>query len=146
MYNVRKIFRVPIGHRLMKHAGLCKNIHGHNLKIEVQLHSSDLDENDMVIDFKDLKKSVTNILNKFDHCTIFNSHDKENIQFFKNQNYKSIVLDGMDPTAEILCRYLYLSIGDELSNTKSKNSFPPVIYIDFVRIWENDDSMAEYKE
>ena len=148
MYSIRKIFKVPIGHRLMKHSGLCKNIHGHNLKIEVQLSSNHLNENDMVIDFKDLNKIVSKILDRFDHCTIFNYYDIKNTQFFKDQDYKFDILSfhDQDPTAEVFCRYLLTSIDNELSNTKNMNNSPPIIKVDFVRVWENDDSMAEYRE
>ena len=152
MYSVRKIFRVPIGHRLMKHEGLCKNIHGHNLKIEVQLSCNCLNDNDMVIDFKDLKRIVSDILNEFDHCTIFNSYDENNIQFFTHQGYKCSTLSSndQDPTAEIFCKYLLMTIDKKLTDFNSRNqkvgSPLQTISVDFVRVWENDDSMAEYKE
>mgnify|MGYP001089992700 CR=1 FL=1 len=86
MYKVCKTFKVPIGHRLSKHKGLCKNVHGHNLKLEIQLSCHTLDENDMVIDFGDLKYVVGDFLSKFDHATIFNPTDIMNIEFFKGNS------------------------------------------------------------
>lgn len=150
MYSVRKIFRIPIGHRLMKHEGLCKNIHGHNLKIEVQLSCDRLNENDMIIDFKDLKSIVNNILEKFDHCTIFNRRDEENIKFFQKQGYKFgyVFLGDVDPTAEIISRSLFTLIKDTILEKTfvNKHGHSLLVDVDFVRVWENDDSMAEYKE
>ena len=153
MYIVRKIFKFPIGHRLMKHEGLCKNIHGHNLKIEVQVSSKTLSKNDMVIDFKDLKTIVNDILKEFDHCTIFNTWDEENIEYFQKHGYKFTCISSgdADPTAEMLSRYLFKSIRNKINNTKRDDRYgafyvPQIINVDFVRVWENDDSMAEYRE
>jgi 6-pyruvoyltetrahydropterin/6-carboxytetrahydropterin synthase len=140
MYKVCKTFKVPIGHRLSKHKGLCKNIHGHNLKLQIQLRCDGLDANDMVIDFGDLKTIVAELLGKYDHTTIFNITDKVNIDFFKSQGYRYefISEDNQDPTAEVLSEYLYklLELRFNLDN----------IYVDFVRVWENDNSYAEYME
>lgn len=146
MYSVRKIFRVPIGHRLSKHKGLCKNIHGHNLKIEVQLKTSVLNcVNDMVMDFKDIKEMVNYLIKKLDHCTLLNTNDKDFIKFYgdKKLNFDFIGCIGEDPTAEVLSRHLYTSIHKHL---KDKTEYYAGVSLDFVRVWENDDSMAEYRE
>ena len=144
MYIIRKIFRVPVGHRLSKHRGLCKNFHGHNFKIEVQLKSNLLDDNDMVMDFKDIKEIVNSVLDDFDHCTILNSSDLKFIDFCEDNNlkYSVIGIGNQDPTAEVFCKDLYLKISDLVNR---KVGLEEVI-VDFVRIWENDNSMAEYRE
>ena len=147
MYKVRKLFRVPVGHRLSKHQGLCNNLHGHNLKIEVQIRSETLNKNDMVIDFHDLKKIVNDILEPFDHCTILNSQDLYYMNFLKEQGSKFWVLDvdmefDIDPTAEFLAEHFYKEIDLHLGFEKIYES----ISVDFVRVWENDDGMAEYSE
>lgn len=152
MYKIKKIFKVPIGHRLSKHQGLCKNIHGHNLKIEIQLSSSSLNQNDMVLDFKDLKVIVNDILDKFDHCTIFNITDKDNINIFKESGYRHTTISFLDqdPTAEVFCKYLFTALGQRLATQdldfQTFNDESQAINVDFVRVWENDDSMAEYGE
>jgi 6-pyruvoyltetrahydropterin/6-carboxytetrahydropterin synthase len=138
MYKVCKTFRVPIGHRLSKHVGLCKNIHGHNLKIQIELFSHTLNENDMVIDFGDLKHYIEDFLSKYDHTTIFNPNDKENIIFFKSQGYRIefLSIEDQDPTAEVLSKYIF---------DKLRTAFKGC-GISFVRVWENDNSYAEYSE
>jgi len=143
MYKVRKLFeQIPIGHRLSKHKGLCKNIHGHNFNIEVQVKSEDLNEDDMVIDFHDLKTIVEKILDSLDHATLLNPEDQVNVKHFKEQGFKmvNILDDGMnvDPTAEVLAKYLYCTLDGWL---KSEG-----VRVDFIRIWENDRGMAEYSE
>jgi 6-pyruvoyltetrahydropterin/6-carboxytetrahydropterin synthase len=140
MYKVCKTFKVPIGHRLSKHKGLCKNIHGHNLKIEIELTTSDLDKNDMVIDFHELKSIANDILDKYDHTTIFNIKDKNNAAFFQTAGYRTAYISPLDvdPTAEVFSRFIY----DKLVERFNLDN----IYVGFVRVWENDDSYAEYME
>ena len=142
MYKVKKLFRVPIGHQLSKHKGLCKNCHGHNLKFEVQVSSENLNDNGMVIDFKDLKKIVKKIiLDPLDHCMIVNSDNTKLRDFLKENGYKYIVF-SCDPTAEVLSKHFYIVLQKTFKNSKKYKS----LKVDFVRIWENDDSMAEYSE
>ena len=138
MYIVCKTFKVPIGHRLSKHSGLCHNVHGHNLRIDVQISSYKLNKDDMVIDFHDLKSVVTEILDKYDHATLFNPTDTKNIEFFKNEGYKIefITKEDEDPTAEVFSKFLFEVL---------KKSFPNQV-IDYVKIWENDNSCAGYSE
>ena len=134
MYRIRKTFKFPFGHRLSKHEGLCKNFHGHNAKLEVQLMSLDLNENDMVIDFSELKKVVNELIIKdFDHSMVLNDSDKEKI------NGKKIYLNG-DPTAEVLSEHFY-KILDEYFKVNNGD-----IQVEFVRLWENDGAFSEYSE
>jgi len=145
VYRVRKIFKLPIGHRLSKHAGLCKNIHGHNIRCEIQISCSELNLNDMVVDFHDIKTIVSAILERFDHAVLINNSDKEFRKFAHQFGVRTIILEcyddaNVDPTAEVLARYLFQHISTEFQ------SYNPKLVLDFVRIWENDDGMAEYSE
>jgi 6-pyruvoyltetrahydropterin/6-carboxytetrahydropterin synthase len=135
MYSVTKIFRVPIGHRLSKHKGLCQNIHGHNFKIEVKVSCHHLDRNDMVIDFSDLKRIVNKILEEFDHSLMLNSNDVYPAVF------KTVYLqeEGADPTAERLAQHLYEEISERVKKITKLS-----VGVDRKRVWENDDSYAEY--
>ena len=137
MFIIRKTFKVPIGHRLSKHQGLCKNIHGHNLKIEVQVSSPTLNQNDMVMDFSDLKEMVKTYIERLDHCALLNINDKENVQYIHNCDYKVQLFPG-DPTAEALARYLYQELSDKFEK------LPQRIQLDYVHVWENENSMAGY--
>jgi 6-pyruvoyltetrahydropterin/6-carboxytetrahydropterin synthase len=140
MYKVCKTFKVPIGHRLSKHKGLCKNIHGHNLKIQVTLSRDELNEDDMVIDFHKLKEVVNGVLDKYDHTTLFNINDIDNANFFTEAGYRVEYISMLDedPTAEVFSKYLWNKLTHEFR-------FDGVA-VDSVRIWENDDSYAEYME
>jgi len=138
MYTLKKLFSVPIGHRLSKHCGLCKNIHGHNLKIEVVVKAEVLNDNDMVIDFSDLKVMVTDILDLFDHTTIVNSYDTETIDFLERAGYRieTISKDNVDPTAEVFSKYLF--------DLLRMQCYGQLYMIKEVTVWENDGSAATY--
>lgn len=136
MYRVEKTFRVPVGHRLSKHKGLCKNIHGHNLVVKISLSTLELNPDDMVVDFSDIKKIVNPMLDEFDHACLFNPTDESasSLEGFKIVNLHNY--DDIDPTAEVFAKYLYDRI--------AKTTDPYGIKLDYVRVWENENSMAEY--
>jgi len=143
MYRVFKRFKLPIGHRLSKHGGRCYNFHGHNFVVEIQLSSEELNSNDMVIDFHDLKRVVNDQIDKYDHATILNPTDIVNIENYKTLGYRLEFINAggedVDPTAETLSKFLYHKFSDVFKKEYSIN-------VDFIRIWESDDSMAEYSE
>lgn len=137
MYKVEKQFSVPIGHRLSKHLGRCKNFHGHNMLILVGIRSSELNENDMVMDFSDLKQLVGEILDSWDHALFLNKEDTCTVVFNTEGEKQRIKYFDFDPTAERLSRYLFMEIKEKL---------PFGIFIDYVTIYENERSKATYLE
>lgn len=142
-WNIMKRLRVSCGHRLSKHEHLCRNIHGHNLYVDVYLSSGSLNKNDMVIDFSVLKKWVECILEPFDHATLLNTKDNKTIYTLKALDYKILTpVYDCDPTAEVLCKYVYQDIKSKLV---SKSEYFG-IEVKKVGIWENEFSYAEYEE
>jgi len=143
MYRITKEFKFPMGHRLSKHKGLCHNLHGHNFKVQVTVESEELNSNDMVIDFSDLKKVVNSILKEFDHAMVLNPQDTDTIEYMKSNDNLLIFItdefDDQDPTAEILSKYLYEEINRHLY-LHSDN----LVSVYSVKVWENDSGMAEY--
>ncbi len=141
MFRIEKRFTIPIGHRLSKHKGRCSSIHGHNFTILVGIANFELDENDMLIDFSELKSLVNNIIDSYDHALLVNKTDLEwlgplteklNLRAhkFDNKNY--------DPTAERLSEQLFL---------KLKAIFTPYSFrLDYVTVYENENSKATYSE
>ena len=73
MITVTKIFTFDAAHKIPKHLGKCRFLHGHTYKLEVTVMRSagDIDPNTgMVIDFGDLKEAVNPIVEMFDHSYI----------------------------------------------------------------------------
>ena len=70
MLSVTKRFEISYSHRLPKHKGKCKQLHGHNAMVEVEISVKDEELNTcgMVVDFGDLKWRVNeDILDRLDH-------------------------------------------------------------------------------
>ena len=139
MYYVTKEFNISAGHRLSKHKGDCRFIHGHNYKIEITMYAGVLEGNtDMVMDFSRLKNVVLQCLNKYDHCIMLNSKDPvaEKIEEYS----KVITFRNDDPTAEVFAEHLFFELNHVL-----KNIYEGVYKIHSVKVWETETAMAEYR-
>ena len=58
MYRITQQIDFCYGHRLLNYAGKCRNLHGHNGRVQISLEAADLDNRGMLIDFTDIKKSI----------------------------------------------------------------------------------------
>ena len=54
-HKVTKTVDFCYGHRLMEYDGKCRNLHGHNGLLEVDLEADSLDNLGMVMDFTKVK-------------------------------------------------------------------------------------------
>jgi len=58
------------GHRLLNYEGKCRNLHGHNGRLEILLAGEKLDSRGMLLDFGDIKRLLkTWIDDHLDHKT-----------------------------------------------------------------------------
>jgi len=131
-YSVKKIFEISYAHRLLNYKGKCENLHGHNAKIEIIITSNNLNDEDMVMDFVEIKKRVKDWLDKnLDHRVIISKKDPLK-KVLQNHKQKLFLIDN-NPTAEVLAKIIL----DELKKLK--------INAKIVRFWETDTSMAEVK-
>jgi len=137
MFTVTKSFKIPIGHRLSKLVDhKCFSYHGHNIKIDVEIQREKLNNNDMVIDFYDLKKIVNEtIIDNWDHAMLLNSKDIY-VEFSKNQ--RTYYFECGDPTSENMCFVLY-----NILFMKFKD-FDKELRLKSITIWESDESKATY--
>lgn len=79
---IKKTVEFDSAHLLSNHMGGCQNLHGHTYKMIVGV--SDSKDNliktgsstGMIIDFKDLKKILNDLISKLDHAFIYNSTDE----------------------------------------------------------------------
>ena len=103
-----------------------------------------LDKNDMVMDFSDLKKLVMKIIDHWDHALFLNENDEE-INNIKNCNLRKF---KTDPTAEVLCQFLYDEMTYLLSNEiyEIDSDRATKIKVHSISIWESDTSKATYIE
>jgi len=107
-------------HRLVGYEGLCENLHGHNWKVEVTVRSPVLNNMGMVMDFKDIKAAVGEILERLDHKYL------NEVPPFDSEN----------PTTEHLARHIATELEPRL---------PDKARVGCVRIWESPRASAAYR-
>lgn len=67
MYIVKKTMEIAGCHRLdLPYDSPCKRLHGHNWKITVHCRAKELNEQGMVVDFKQIKETVHDYLDHGD--------------------------------------------------------------------------------
>ena len=137
MTTVTKTVRFDAAHILTNHAGLCKNLHGHTYRVDVSVAAPDGNLDDMVIDFKDLKKIAgETVCDVFDHAFIYNTESPGECEIAAvvEKNGMRTVALPFRSTAENLARHFY---GELL---------PKIPGLVAVKVWETADSCAEYSE
>ncbi len=82
MYSVVKEFRFEAAHRLERHEGKCRRLHGHSYRLEVELAVPELQKNGpargMVIDFDTLTKIVQhNVIDRWDHKFLMSRENED---------------------------------------------------------------------
>lgn len=108
-------------HNLREYKGQCEKLHGHNWKVQVFLISEKLDTLGMVIDFREVKKIIGDIISRFDH-----------VYLNELPEFKSI-----NPTTENLSKTLYHEL---------KNRLPKGMRVGKVTTWESEHCGAAYFE
>lgn len=91
MYELTIKGHFDAAHALRGYPGECRNLHGHTWDVEVTVEGHDLDDIDIVYDFKQLKEDLGGVLAQFDHGYL-----NEIAPF-----------DVLSPTAENLARVVF---------------------------------------
>ncbi|HKE30216.1 MAG TPA: 6-carboxytetrahydropterin synthase QueD [Candidatus Angelobacter sp.] len=125
MYEVTVDRSFAAGHYLRNYKGKCENPHGHNYKVRVTLCGKELDRAGLLLDFKDLKDVMKDVIERVDHQML------NDIEPFTRLN----------PSAENIARYFY----DETSS-RLKSLTNGRVSVKDVTIWETDTTTARYSE
>jgi 6-pyruvoyltetrahydropterin/6-carboxytetrahydropterin synthase len=149
-FRLAKTFEVEYGHRLSKHPEKCRFPHGHSLRIEVVVRGRELDEHDMVCDFKAIKALVADIIDRLDHGMALNSADPE-LEGLRAIGDRVLLFEDMDPTSEVVARWIYQEMAGRLESTTSIKTNAGVVYslpvgleLERIRVWETATSWGEY--
>ena len=105
----------------LKIGGQCETLHGHNFAVEVTVSAKELDGEDIVIDFRLLKRWTNNILDELDHTYL------NDLPLFKDIN----------PTSENIARIIYEKIEPMIDK--------PDVHLSHVTVWESESSRATYR-
>ena len=97
MYKITVKTHFSSAHHLREYKGNCENVHGHNWKVEVTAAFKELPESGMAMDFRDLKKVTSGVIDKIDH------KDINQLDYFKDVN----------PTSENIAKFIFDRIAQE---------------------------------
>lgn len=125
VYEISKEFMFSAAHQIRFHGGKCERLHGHNYRIRVHVRASELNRIGMVIDFADLQRMVAEIGSRFDH---------------RNVN-EVPPFDEVNTTAELLGRHFYVETNRLLTASEGAR-----VRVSKVEVWENEGSLAVYRE
>lgn len=141
MITVTKKFEFCYGHFLPSYDGKCRNMHGHNSVVEVEVGPSyatiedSTRYNGMIMDFGELKEKAGPIIDDLDHKCL---NDHEDFRHFcmsagdpgdNRRTMRSCV-----PTAENICAYLVNRL------------LPLLPGLVRVRVTETPNSWAEWRK
>lgn len=124
VFGVRVRHEFSAAHHIRGYDGDCARPHGHNFKVEVEAVAPGLNSLGIALDFKDLKKLVKSLIDRFDH------QDLNTIPPFTDIN----------PTAETLARYIF----EELERLVRADSATAGLLLKSVTVWESDRSAASF--
>ena len=118
--EIRRTFSAA--HQLRGYDGDCRNLHGHNYSVVVNVAAERLNAIGIALDFKLLKAALDGLLAQFDH------HNLSELPEFQ----------AVNPTSEVLARHIYRELGKKLNGDGIK--------VTWVRIGESENSAVTYSE
>ena len=105
-------------HALRGYKGPCENLHGHTWKVQVFLRGAKLNKIGLMVDFKEIKSRLNDVLSAYDHKLL------NDVIPFATEN----------PSSENLARIIYKKM-----KKKSQG-------INKVTVWESANACASYWE
>ncbi|SHE37970.1 6-carboxytetrahydropterin synthase QueD [Desulforamulus putei] len=126
MYELTVRSRFSAAHSLCGYPGDCARLHGHTWTLEVKVVGEKLDQMGMLVDFKEIKKQLSLVIDQLDHRLL-----NEIPGFGK---------DGLNPTAENLSYYIYQTLKQPIAAMKEG------IRLKEISVWESPDAYATYRE
>jgi len=149
-YRICKSFEIESGHMLAKHPDLCRYPHGHTRKVEFILESGELNEHEMVCDFKVLKEAMFDYLQTFDHAICVNTEDPHFDQLKAAFGDRVVAFAATDPTTEVIAKAIFDEVKRRLAeyaaNPQARYPIGHTVRVKSVRVWETSSSWAEYGE
>ncbi len=107
-------------HQLRGYRGKCEHLHGHNWKVTITLSAKKLDATGLAIDFTEVKRMLSGILQKLDHAFL------NETPYFKKLN----------PSSENIARHIYESARSLIPKKK--------VAVKSVAVWESEKTRAVY--
>lgn len=118
MYELKVQMYFSAAHHLLNYEGDCENQHGHNWLVEAYVTGDKLDQSNILIDYKVLKRELKSALDYLDH------QDINDLPEFK----------GISPSSEIIAKFIYEKLKKKIE------------ILNKVSVWETPTSCASYFE
>lgn len=120
MYEVTIKKSFSAAHILKEIGGKCEDLHGHNFTVEVTVRGESLNEEEILIDFRDLKRWTLEVLEGFDHKYL-NEID---------------VFNGINPSSERIARTIHDRISGRIKSAG--------LAVARVTVWESENARVVY--
>ncbi len=135
MISITKEYTFETAHRISNHPAACQHIHGHSYRLRVTVSAKELQENDMVIDFKELKQIVNEkVIKTFDHALVL-KRNEENSKLA--QEIKSnIFWMEYEPTVERMLDYIRIQI---------QNALQKPVFLKRLKLFETASAFGEWE-
>jgi len=111
MFKVSATLTFAAAHSLRGYEGACENLHGHNWVVKATLGTDVLDDVGIAYDFKNLKKDLNEIIDRFDHQFLneIKPFDKINAT---SENLSKFIFDSMAAKLPDHIRVLSVEVGE----------------------------------
>ena len=107
-------------HQLRGYQGKCEHLHGHNWKVTITLSAKKIDKTGLAIDFTEVKRILSEILQKLDHT------------FLNETPY----FQKLNPSSENIARHIYNSARFLIPKKR--------VAVKSVAVWESEKARAIY--
>jgi 6-pyruvoyltetrahydropterin/6-carboxytetrahydropterin synthase len=122
MYELTVEVGFSAAHQLRGYKGNCEHIHGHNWRVQINVVADRLNEIDIVMDFRDLKRVAREVVAPLDHV-------------FLNEVFP---FTEKNPSSENIAKWIFDSLKKKISDG--------VVRVAAVTVWESDSASASYYE
>ncbi len=122
MYELTVEVSFAAAHQLRGYKGNCENVHGHNWRVQINVLAERLNEIDIAMDFRDLKKIAREVVAPLDHVLL------NDVFPFTEKN----------PSSENIAKWIFDSLKKKINNG--------VLRVAAVTVWESDTASASYYE
>lgn len=122
MYEVSVEVSFSAAHQLRGYKGNCENMHGHNWRVQVNVMAERLNEIDIALDFRELKKTVREVIAPLDHA-------------FLNEVFP---FTEKNPSSENVSKWIFDSLKKKIHDDGLR--------VAAVTVWESDTASASYYE
>lgn len=113
MYSIEVEGHFSAAHFLEDYQGLCGSVHGHRWVVKLSVNLKQDLETQMLVDFKDLKDTLNELMNQLDHSFILdpcgNEASREFYALAKKFGMRVFEFSGRT-TAENLARFIWVYI------------------------------------